>query len=166
MPPVPTPLAAGLGLVASGLGAARELPARLKELPVTALMLGAQAVSAVRSSYDELADRGERLLGRRRAADNWRADIATVEDVMAPFALSDEVVLELAEATPGAVLSHDELPLDDFDHLTIGSLRARLSRLDAVALVQLRDYERAHANRLPVVMLFENRLAKISDPEV
>ena len=63
---------------------------------------------------------------------------------------------------PGATLSHDELPLSDYDHLTLPSLRARLARLDLASLVQLLDYEKAHANRLPVVTMLENRIAKLS----
>jgi hypothetical protein len=62
----------------------------------------------------------------------------------------------------GATLSHDELPLPDYDHLTLPSLRARLARLDVTALLQIRDYEQAHANRLPVVTMLENRIAKVS----
>jgi hypothetical protein len=63
---------------------------------------------------------------------------------------------------PGSELSHGELPLPDYDHLTLPSLRARLARLDLTALVQILDYERAHANRLPVTTMLENRIAKVS----
>ncbi|HVE98268.1 MAG TPA: hypothetical protein VNA12_03720, partial [Mycobacteriales bacterium] len=66
------------------------------------------------------------------------------------------------DAAPGATLNHDELPLADYDHLTLGSLRARIRRLEAPELIQLRDYERAHANRLPVVMAFDNRLKSLA----
>ncbi|MDX6285000.1 MAG: hypothetical protein QOG53_485 [Frankiales bacterium] len=67
-----------------------------------------------------------------------------------------------ATTPPGAALSHDELPLPDYDHLTLPSLRARLARLDLASLVQILDYEKAHANRLPVVTMLENRIAKLS----
>jgi hypothetical protein len=62
----------------------------------------------------------------------------------------------------GATLSHDELPVADYDHLTLPALRARLTRIDLSGLVQLRDYEKAHANRLPVVTMLENRIAKVT----
>jgi hypothetical protein len=78
-----------------------------------------------------------------------------------PVVLPDAVEQALTEVTPGAELNHDELPLADYDHLTLGSLRARLPKLDAVELTQLLDYERAHANRLPVVVMMENRLRKL-----
>jgi hypothetical protein len=70
---------------------------------------------------------------------------------------------QLADNSPGgADLAHDELPLPDYDHLTLPSLRARLARLDVVSLMQIRDYEKAHANRLPVITMLENRIAKVS----
>jgi hypothetical protein len=52
---------------------------------------------------------------------------------------------------------HDQLPLPDYDHLPVGSLEGRIRSLDADALGALLDYERAHADRLQVVMLLENR---------
>jgi hypothetical protein len=64
--------------------------------------------------------------------------------------------------TDGASLSHEELPLADYDHLTLPALRARLTRIDLTGLIQLRDYEKAHANRLPVVTMLENRIAKVT----
>ena len=79
----------------------------------------------------------------------------------APVVLAEQVTEQVEELTPGAELAHTELPLEDYDHLTLGSLRSRLGRLEAAELVQLLDYERAHANRLPVVLMFENRLRKI-----
>jgi hypothetical protein len=68
-----------------------------------------------------------------------------------------------ATAPAGSSLDHEDLPLDDYDHLTLPALRARLARLDLTALIQLRDYEKAHANRLPVVTMLENRIAKVTD---
>lgn len=65
------------------------------------------------------------------------------------------------EAAAGTVLDHDELPLPDFDHMTLGQLRGRLRTLDLVSLVQLRDYEEAHANRLQIVAMLNNRITKV-----
>jgi hypothetical protein len=87
-------------------------------------------------------------------------------EVGAPGAVS--AVVAAAEdrlegtAPAGADLSHADLPLPDYDHLTLPSLRARLARLDVTSLVQILDYERAHANRLPVTTMLENRIAKVS----
>ena len=61
----------------------------------------------------------------------------------------------------GAALDHDELPLPDFDHMTLGQLRGRLRTLDLVSLVQLREYEESHANRIQIVAMLNNRIAKV-----
>jgi hypothetical protein len=68
----------------------------------------------------------------------------------------------VADVPPGEALSHDELPLADYDHLTLGELRARIRRLGVADLVQLREYEHAHADRLPVVKAFDSRLATLA----
>lgn len=54
-----------------------------------------------------------------------------------------------------------ELPITDFDNATLASLRARLRSLSIAELAQLREYERAHAHRLPVITMLENRIAKL-----
>jgi hypothetical protein len=64
-------------------------------------------------------------------------------------------------AAAGDVLDHDELPLPDFDHMTVGQLRGRLRTLDLLSLVQLREYEEAHANRIQIVAMLNNRIAKV-----
>jgi hypothetical protein len=58
-----------------------------------------------------------------------------------------------------------DLPIPDFDNVSIGSLRARLRSQSLQDLVVLREWEQAHANRLPVVTLLDNRIAKVSAGE-
>jgi len=72
-----------------------------------------------------------------------------------------EAAVESAPA--GATLRSAELPLANYDGLSMPQIRGRLSKLDVVALTQLRDYERAHADRAPVVTMLENRLAKVAE---
>ncbi len=76
--------------------------------------------------------------------------------------LPDDVLEDVAQLTPGAELGHDELPLPDFDHQTVPQLRGRLRTLGLAELVQLRDYEQAHAAPLPVLTLLDNRIAKLT----
>lgn len=167
---VPPPVRAGIGLVAVGLDRAKRMQVRLNvhaltELPVRGLALVASARETVERTYEELSNRGETVVARWRGQPEPRqtAPAAPAPTIPAPtITLPDTVAAAVADATPGATLAHDDLPLADYDHLTLGSLRARLPRLDPVALVQLRDYERTHANRLPVLTMFENRLAKIT----
>jgi hypothetical protein len=65
----------------------------------------------------------------------------------------------------GDVPEHDDLPLPDYDHMTLGSLRGRMRSLDLPQLIAIRDYEKAHADRLPIVTMLDNRIAKLAtDP--
>jgi hypothetical protein len=79
-------------------------------------------------------------------------------------------VIEQVEKIAGNVdapliTDHDELPLPDYDHMTLGTLRGRLRSLDMQQLVQLRDYEKSKADRLPVITLLDNRIAKLANGE-
>ena len=56
---------------------------------------------------------------------------------------------------------HDQLPLPDYDHLPVEGLTSRIRTLDAQGLQTVLDYERAHANRLQVVTIMENRLSAL-----
>ena len=90
--------------------------------------------------------------------DSTRIDTAAAPQVV-------ETVEQLTARIGGVVLEHDQLPLPDYDHLTLGSLRGRIRSLDLPQLVQLRDYEKAKADRLPIVTMLDNRIAKLaSDP--
>jgi hypothetical protein len=173
---LPPPLRAGIGLLAAGVDRAKQLPGKvsladLAGLPMRGLAFVAGAREHVERTYEELTNRGETIVARWRGKPEPRQTetlptpeevAAQVEEVVDPFGLPEEVAEAVEQATPGATLSHDQLPLEDYDHLTLGSLRARLSKLDAVALVQIRDYERAHAHRLPVLTMLENRIAKVT----
>jgi hypothetical protein len=54
------------------------------------------------------------------------------------------------------------LPLENYDTLTIASLRARLRTLTPDGLAVLIDYEKAHQAREDVIGMFERRSAKIA----
>jgi hypothetical protein len=89
------------------------------------------------------------------------ADQATSQAEQAGLVPPEAEVTPEVAAAAGAVLEHDDLPLPDFDHMTVGQLRGRLRTLDLVSLVQLRDYEEAHANRIQIVAMLNNRIAKV-----
>src|SRR4051794_37833126 len=84
-----------------------------------------------------------------------RHDTAASPDVVA-------LVEDVAPTVGGQEPSHDELPLPDYDHMTLGSLRGRLRSLTVDELVAIREYEKAHADRLPVLTLVDNRIAKLA----
>ena len=95
---------------------------------------------------------------RATGPDSTRIDTAASPSVRQAV---QEAVQEASAGKKGA-LSHDELPLPDYDHMTLGSLRGRLRSLSVEQLVQVRTYEKAHADRLPVVTMLDNRIAKLA----
>ena len=58
---------------------------------------------------------------------------------------------------------HDQLPLPDYDHLPVEGLASRIRTLDAQGLETLLAYERAHADRVQVVAIMENRLQSLRE---
>jgi hypothetical protein len=54
-----------------------------------------------------------------------------------------------------------DLPLDDYDHLPVGSLISRIRTLDATGLQTLLDYEKGHANRIQIVSAMQTRLGSL-----
>jgi hypothetical protein len=71
---------------------------------------------------------------------------------------------DAAPAAPAAAAaSAVELPLPNYDDLSIASLRARLRNLSAEQLSQLIEYEKGHAGRTDVITMFERRIAKLAE---
>jgi hypothetical protein len=101
----------------------------------------------------DLLDKAASRNGKKPAP--LRHDTAATAEVVA---VVEDVASQVTTDTP----SHDALPLPDYDHMTLGSLRGRLRSLTVEELVAVRDYEKAHADRLPVITLLENRIAKLA----
>lgn len=127
----------------------------------------ARPYDIVEDAVEDVVAKMSELLDR---AGNGKGPAKAVQPVEIPklveTAATPEVV-EAVEAVSAAVdappiTTHDELPLADYDHMTLGSLRGRLRSLSVEQLVQIRDYEKAHAHRLPVVTLLDNRIAKLA----
>jgi hypothetical protein len=55
----------------------------------------------------------------------------------------------------------DELPLTDYDQLPLGDLKHRIRSLSEDELQRVRDHEREHGNRAPVLQVVEARLAEL-----
>lgn len=114
---------------------------------------------------------GASLLGLSSAPDEPPAPVddpwsggplQPVDDIRDAVELAPEDAAEVEALPAGDSLSHADLPLADYDHLTLGELRSRIRRLSVGELLQLREYEHAHADRLPVVKAFDNRLASLA----
>jgi hypothetical protein len=88
---------------------------------------------------------------------------AAERETLAREAVEQAVSVEDVEIE---VPSHDELPLPDYDHMTLGSLRSRLTKLSMDDLLAIRAYEQAHADRLAVVTMLENRIARLRREQV
>jgi hypothetical protein len=95
------------------------------------------------------------------AAETVAADTATPE--AEPQAAPAETVA--AETATPATEAIADLPLANYDTLTVASLRARLRTLSVPQLRILLDYERAHQEREEVTGMFERRIAKIAAGE-
>jgi hypothetical protein len=69
MPQLPTPFRAALGLVATALDEARNLPDRAIELPMLAVSTALQMSLRAQQRYAHLAAKGDELLSRREVTD-------------------------------------------------------------------------------------------------
>ena len=85
-------------------------------------------------------------------------------ETVTPETGGGHVKLVPGDAAPAAAAaSGAELPVPNYDDLSVASLRARLRNLTADQLAQLVDYEKSHANRADVVQMFERRIAKLAE---
>ena len=55
----------------------------------------------------------------------------------------------------------DDLPLPDYNQLQVGSLTSRIRALGADDLQTLITYEKAHAKRVQVMAVMQNRLTSL-----
>ena len=121
--------------------------------------LAGEGVSAARG----LLQRSEEAAVKAPTEDPYMGGpLHPTDDLREALFLTQDDASEVDALPGGETLNHDELPLADFDHLTLGELRARIRRLGVGELVQLREYEHAHADRLPVIKAFDNRLASLA----
>jgi hypothetical protein len=86
------------------------------------------------------------------------AEPAPAEPAPAQPAMQQE-----AAPTPPATALGEDLPVPNYDQLSVASLRARLRVLDAGQVQTLLDYENAHESRPAVITLFERRLIKLGE---
>jgi hypothetical protein len=116
------------------------------------------AADARAAAASDAADAARATLTERPTATPTRA----AREVGAPGVVADKVQ-QVSEQIAIEVPEHEnELPIPDFDNVSLGSLRARLRSLSVEQLVVLREWERAHANRLQVITTLDNRIAKLA----
>jgi hypothetical protein len=132
------------------------------------------ALRAVFSGVGQLflaADRLKRQDGEAgQAQDRWRSldqtgnvRLLTAEDLAEEFGdPSPAAPPAFAYPEPVPVPEPEPAPLENYDELSLPSLRARLRGLDAGQVAELAAYERAHAARADVVTMFERRIEKLT----
>jgi hypothetical protein len=129
-------------------GAAKETAKRVADD-----VAATKAVEAVQETLPEAEQPKGVPTPKATEPDSTRVDTAATPDVV-------RAVEKVAGSTPAP--SSDELPLPDYDGMTLGALRGRLRSLDVDQLVALRAYEKSKADRLPVVTMLDNRIAKLA----
>ena len=80
-----------------------------------------------------------------------------------PVTSGGHVRLLPPDEVPAAATAAGQLPVPNYDDLSVASLRARLRNLSADQIGQLIDYEKGHAGRAEVISMFERRLAKLAE---
>jgi len=81
----------------------------------------------------------------------------------APVTSGGHVRLLPPDEVPAAAVAAGQLPVPNYDDLSVASLRARLRNLSADQISQLMDYEKSHAGRADVITMFERRIAKLAE---
>ena len=110
-----------------------------------------------------------RLVGDARAGADGAASAAAATARAAEVPVTAEVPVPEAGAHPAGATAptagEPDLPLPNYDELSIASLRARLRNLDITQVRQLAEYERAHAARADVIGMLERRIVKLEAEE-
>lgn len=103
------------------------------------------------------------------AADAKAPESPAAPEPAAPEPAAEAVTGKSAVASPDTRVPEvpepaAELPLANYDSLTIASVRARLRNLSVAQLGELLEYEKSHAGRADFIAAFERRIAKV-EPE-
>jgi hypothetical protein len=122
-----------------------------------------------------VADRPEDAPGQAGNGVQWRSlDLTGNVRLLSADDLDDGRIVVAQEAPPEAQAAPPEaqasaepeadaveLPLGNYDNLTLPSIRARLRGLDVAQLRVLAAYERTHAERPEVLGMFERRISRL-----
>jgi hypothetical protein len=141
-----------------------SLPRGASQLPILALTFALRAWERLRrprETWDRSSAEAEVERMVTKAHETAKATVA---------AAAPETSAATAERVTGALDLDDsaertELPIPDFDHITLGSLRARLRSLSLQELATLRGWEKSHGHRAPVITLLDNRIARVASAE-
>jgi hypothetical protein len=162
--------------VTAGIGFASRAPQALADLGLRLPALAFGAVQGARARYEEYARVGADILGRTDDDPYADEDADDAGASSSLFAVADEpdesagaqAFAQAAadrESPPANVPNAADLPIENYDGLSLPQLRGRLRSLSVPQLELIRDYESAHGRRLPVLTMLENRLTKLSSQD-
>jgi hypothetical protein len=140
---------AGIGSLLSG----KDKKDKLRTKPAAEAPAGAAAPEATAES--------ETTAEPAAVVAETTAETTAEPETIAEPEVTAEPATVVAETT-AAPEAAAALPLENYDELTVASLRARLRNLSNDDLGLLRAYEEAHQNRPEVVKMFQNRLLKMT----
>jgi hypothetical protein len=170
-----------LGLVALGVAGLRMAPDLAAKLPLRAAGAALVATERAQQELDSLLVRGAelrsslggfiagRLLGPPIVEDEPAEvdpfDLILLEDddfdVDLPNAPRTPLVVVSLTAAPTTEPAGDGLPLEGFDEMSLGAMRAKARLLGISELETLLDHERTHGRRDAVLALVETRIAQL-----
>ena len=132
--PVPTPVAAVIGLVPTVFGGVRTLPVKAVRLPVVAVSSVLTGLDNARRGYDDLAERGERLVARLRGTSFDDVE-DLVEDALqgTPLASPYEALEDVLEDAVDTVAGFASHPLASAQQATRAARTSAGKSLDAAA---------------------------------
>ena len=188
MRPLPLPLRVAAGLAATAADCARDLPTRLAGLPVTVASQAMQVSMRVQQQVTELAIRGDEVLASFRPVEeepDWATFDEDVDlDATAgqnghrhpkhtttgpgsgedPWAMEEAALAEetAVEDTIEPETSEAPAGIENYDGLSLPSLRARLRSLSLAQLEELLDYERDHEARPSFVGMLTRRIGTVT----
>jgi hypothetical protein len=171
-------LLAGISRLFKGKSAGDNAPEQAAAAPKTAVAeTTAPAQAAPETAVAETAvaetetDKAEAAAPETAVAETAAPETAVAETAAPETAVAETAAPEtaVAEETPAAADTKDaaasvgaaDLPLADYDTLTIAQVRARLRNLTVLQLERLVEFEKANAGRADYVTAFENRIAKV-----
>jgi hypothetical protein len=154
---------------------------RMKEAPAHALRAVFAGIGQVLLVADRIKNRAADTDNAPPAATNAppaatpepaAARVTAAPEAASPEAATPEAstaastapVAPAASAAAAAPAAGD-LPVPNYDELSVPSLRARMRSLNAAQLQVLIDYESSHAGRAAVLAMFERRIAKVDGGE-
>jgi hypothetical protein len=174
-----------LGLVALGAASLRAAPDLAARIPVRAA--GAALVAAERAQHelDALLVRGAELRGTLEGllagrllgppiVEDEPAEVDPFDLLLLGDPVEDDVTEDPVPRSPLVVVAPtvtavtapaDGLPVEGFDELSLGVMRAKVRLLGIAELETLLDHERTHGRRDGVLSLLETRIAQLQQEQ-